>query len=291
MVDEVIEKILKTSLHDTEVNLARKSSIYVDYDRFTVPSSAEATILEIRVTRGKRYGYSSTTDLTKWRQCLRDATKIMQVSKPLDMEPILPSRQKYMACPLNKRLWSMGQDEVYDLFYRMFGTKFRIISANISKANSEDSVANSDGLYKSSKSAAISASIEVKYRGASSFGTKVDKKPFDTAKVLSEAEEFCMKSINPKAIKAMVTDAVLEYFSLSALLGSIMLPAFYADRVQSKESFLLDKMGQKIFSDNLTMFDDGTAGPFSGPCDHEGVMSSAGSVVKRRGFPPSRVVR
>lgn len=280
-LEEVADKILKTSRYDTEVNIVSHDSMSIIYDRFSIPSRVESASLHVRVTKGKKYGYSLTTDLKKWKQSIKDAAKIMRVTKPLDIKPELPLKQNYRTFAPNKEILSIGYEKLSDLFSRMFDIKPKVIGASISKVVDEGIIANSNEVYNKHKFALLSASVEAKYKRASAFGVKIDKKPFDTEIASSEAEKFCLKSVNPKQIKPMVVDVVLDYFALSSLIGSVMLPSFYADRVQKHESFLSDKLGQGVFSPKLTIFDDGIKGLLSGPCDNEGVRMQRKTLIRK----------
>jgi PmbA protein len=270
---QIIEKILKSSEYDTEINITDKTDTSIEYERFPIPSHTESANLEIRITNGKKYGYASTTDLGKWKKCLANAKKIMNVSKPLEIEPKLPQKQKYIEKKPDKKLWSMDSDGIISLFQDMFDIKTKVRNAGITRSKSHRFVANSNGVFNSSESVAMSAAVQADYKRASSFGVKIDRKYFDTKQVSAEAEKFCMMSIKPQKIKTMVTDTIFDYFAISSLIEAILLPAFYADRVQAGTSFLCNKLDQALFSEKLHICDDGTTGLLSVPCDSEGVQS------------------
>ena len=281
---DIVQKIIKKSPFDTEINLLSKRDIEVEYERFPITSYVESANLEIRITKGKRYGYSSTSDPKKWKKCLSDASKIMRISKPLDIEPEISEKQRYVEKKPNKKLWSMTSEKFLSIFKDLSVEKTKIRTANIAKSIANGIVANSNGVFHYSDSVALSAGIQVNYKGASSFGVKIDDKPFDTQKVAEEAEKFCLMSLKPRKVKTMITDAVFDYFALSSLIEAILVPAFFADRMQAGSSFLCEKLGQKLFSDKLNIVDDGTKGLFSVPCDNEGV-STKRKVLIDKGIP------
>jgi PmbA protein len=283
-MSDIIEKIIKRSPFDTEINLSSRKDIEIEYERFPITSHTESANLEIRITKGKRYGYSSTSDLKNWKKCLTDASKIMKISKPLDIEPELAKKQKYREKKPNKKLWSMESEEVISLFKNMSTSKTKIKYSNIAKSISHGVIANSNGVFHSSDSVVISAGVQVSLGGASSFGVKISDKPFDTQKVAEEAERFCLMAMKPKKVKTMITDAIFDYFAISSLIEAVLVPAFFSDRVQSGSSFLCDKIGQKLFSEELNIVDDGTKGLFSVPCDNEGVATQK-KVLIDKGIP------
>jgi len=270
-VEQLAENVLRHSRYDVEVSISNISASKLIHDRFIVPSYSEQQLISIRVTKNKRSGFSICNDLNQWKQCLRNAERLMLASKEYDLKPELPDKQRYPRITYSKALASMSFEKLYNDFISAIKLKTRVTNAMILKTVSNTLFMNSNGIKANDRDSELSFSVETKKGNATSFNIKSSRVPFDLNVAAEEAERYCIKSIKPKPIRSMVTDVLLDYFALSSLINMLLIPAFYANRVQKRESFLTEKLGEQIFSEALTINDNGTNGLMASPFDAEGV--------------------
>jgi PmbA protein len=280
-IQHIAEKIIKASKHSAEVLISDVSKFNIVYDRFIIPSYSNHQTLSIRSTYGKKSGFSSCTDPSKWRNCLKNAEKLMRVSKELDLEPVLPSKQRYPRISYSKKLAQKTFESLYNSFKTSLELKTKVTHASLSKASAESLFMNSNDILASNRDAAMSFSIETKFRNTTSFNAKVSRELFNPLPVAKEAEHYCLLSQKPKPVKPMTVDAVFDYFALSALVNALLVPAFYANRVQKNESFLSGKLGEQLFSEKLKIHDNATKGLIASPFDAEGVRSQDKTIVEK----------
>jgi PmbA protein len=282
-VEELVERVLRAGkrVGEIEVRLGVVKRKRVEFEREEIrsASSSQTSILELRLTLGKKFGYSSTMNLRDWKRCLEDATKMARVGREFDFPLTLPSKQRY---PKIKQ--ERIEVEIDDLI--QFGEaaidgakEFKGIdvqSCSLSKARANEFFANSNGIYASQSAEFISCKVWV--RSASSTGWEMRnsrKLDIDFAEVGRDAAELCLSSMNPKLARTQRVEVLLDYFSLSSLIGLLLIPALCADRVQLGRSLLAGKIGKQISSEELSLVDDGRARDYlmSSRFDAEGVAT------------------
>jgi PmbA protein len=111
----------------------------------------------------------------------------------------------------------------------------------------------------------------------------------DPAWVGKEAARLAVSALKPKRIKTETTKLVVTQFALQELLHYTLINAVKADNVQRNQSPFKDKVGEKVASENVTIYDDGLfpAGLRTWKFDAEGVPNQKTALIERgilRGF-------
>lgn len=98
-------------------------------------------------------------------------------------------------------------------------------------------------------------------------------KAIDPEDIGVRSAELATTSLNPRRVETMETTVVLDPDAVAGLFGGVLVPALYASNVQEKGSFLVDRLGSSVASDDVTITDDGTLkyGPRTYSVDSEGV--------------------
>ncbi len=111
--------------------------------------------------------------------------------------------------------------------------------------------------------------------GASNYFGDLDPKAIGV-----EASEKAVSMLGGKPVPTQVGTVVFDYFVGAQILGALA-QALSAEAWQKKRSFLMDKMGQQVGSDMVTLMDNGRLrrGLASAPFDGEGVPTSATRLV------------
>jgi PmbA protein len=99
-----------------------------------------------------------------------------------------------------------------------------------------------------------------------------------------EAAKLSVSALKTKnLIKNQTTTLILTHFALQGLLGYTLLNAVRADSVQRGQSQFKGKIGEKVVSENLTIYDDGLylGGMRTGLFDDEGVPHQKTQIIDK----------
>jgi len=152
---------------------------------------------------------------------------------------------------------------------------------------SEIAVANSHGVWAYHPSTSVSLSTILQGIDSSGFAAEYasDVSKIDHLEVARRAREKAIKSKNPKAAKPGDWEVILEPAAVDEMLSYFSWLGPNARVYYEEASFLTEKLGQKVFSDKLTILEDAydTRGlPF--PFDFEGHPKRKVPIVERGVF-------
>jgi PmbA protein len=114
------------------------------------------------------------------------------------------------------------------------------------------------------------------------FGCGRSPSDINLGEVADKAAERSTAILGGKKIKSEVVDILMDPVVSTQFLG-IIAESVKADSVQKKKSLFRDKIGEKIFSVDVNIFDDGTLpdGLSSMPFDGEGVIKGRTCVFEK----------
>ena len=173
--------------------------------------------------------------------------------------------------------------------------------SGFSEGEGEVFLANSNGLSKSYKESACSFGVSVvaeKGDQKSSGGEYCSRRFFADLKpveeVAAKAAEDAYSMLDPRMVKTQTAAVIFHPDAARAVLGGI-LAAVHGERILQGASFLIDRMGQRIGSELITIFDDGTRPKSlaSSPFDGEGVPTQRRTIVDKgvlKGFMYNTIV-
>ena len=143
--------------------------------------------------------------------------------------------------------------------------------------------ANSNGVTAADKDTSLSGSLECGLGTAVGTDGTSSHSDIDFVKIGKSAGQMCIDCLNPKPIKTMKTELILDYFAASDLINAALVPAVLSENVQNKRSYLAGKLGRKVFADSVTIHDDGllAKGLNSGRIDSEGSPSQRTEVITK----------
>lgn len=105
----------------------------------------------------------------------------------------------------------------------------------------------------------------------------------DPVWVGKEAARLAVSALKTKRVKTETTKLILTQFALQSLLHFTLVNAVKADNVQRNQSAFKDMIGEKVASENVTIFDDGLfqGGLRTWAFDGEGVPRQKTTLVKK----------
>ncbi|MCD6575941.1 MAG: TldD/PmbA family protein [Nanoarchaeota archaeon] len=248
----------------------------------------EEVSLGVRISKGRKFGYSSTTDLNNWKEAVLSAAKIMKVSKEMEVNIPLttPKKTTKVSGVYSPEVSSITPSKLFAFGEELVGAvhnEFNVPNASVSTAIQETSFANSNGVYLTHKESEFSSSIEVSNSKVNAYDFHTSHNMFNPSKVGRSASNLLKSKIGAKKITHFKGDVLFDYFAVSDLMESVIIPAVLASNVQSKRSRFVGKLGEKIFSDAISIYDNGVLakGLFSSPFDGEGERRQKTTVFEK----------
>lgn len=98
-----------------------------------------------------------------------------------------------------------------------------------------------------------------------------------------EAARLAISALKTKPVETKTTKLILTQFALQELLYYTLINAVKADSVQRNQSAFKDKVGQKVASGNITIYDDGlyTGGLRTSIFDGEGYPRQKTAIIEK----------
>lgn len=295
-MEETVSRIIKRAEKENVDAIAmvhRAEALSIEYENNSLSNTSDGytDLLEIRISKGKKFGYSLSDNLSKWDGCFESALKLMKVSKPLDRNIVLskPSKPEKISGIYSKKVAEMPMADMFkkaeDAVDEVKNVRedLSVLSAKFSKSNSLSVFGNTNGTDFSEKGTMMSTLVECGLGTANGTDGSDSRQDLDFVPVARDAARLCVDSIDPKKVNRMKTELILDYFAAADLLQATLVPSLMSDMVQNNKSYLKGKLGKKVFSDKLSVADNALmpGGLFSGRYDCEGSRTSKTELISK----------
>lgn len=249
--------------------------------------------ITVKVIFGQKAGTASTNSMDEESidAAIRAATQIAGLQKPNPEFPGLPGPSEYgRARSFFDSTLEFGPMDraraVKVITDAAAAGGFRAAGAYTTGAN-ETCIVNSLGLsaYHASTSANLRAVVMSDTGSGYADAVSNDSLDVDAERVASEAVELCAMNRDPEAVVPGEYEVVLQPRAVGDMLGYLIRGGFSAAAVLEGRSFLAGRLGQKMFPEAFSLWDDGLdpAG-FPVPFDLEGVPKKK-VVMVEKGVP------
>lgn len=300
LAQSVVQQAAEASGAEVEVIITDSSETEIRVDRGEVEKLAQASSrgMGVRVIDGGRTGYAYTSDLspesveTTWRTAL----ELAEVATP-DEHRALPDPQPIPQDDLeiwDKDLASVSVADKIALAKRIEQAALdydpRVVMTNwctYQDGLSHVYLANSRGFageYGQTVSVGFLYAIARDEDGgmvnAVGLGATNYFNELDAEAIGREAGYKAVSMLGGKQVETQVGTVILDHFAGAQILA-VLAQALTAESWQKQRSFLLDKMGQSVGSDMVTLMDNGRMkrGLASAPFDGEGVPTRATRLI------------
>lgn len=300
LAQSVVQQAAEASGAEVEVIITDSSETEIRVDRGEVEKLAQASSrgMGVRVIDGGRTGYAYTSDLspesveTTWRTAL----ELAEVATP-DEHRALPDPQPIPQDDLeiwDKDLASVSVADKIALAKRIEQAALdydpRVVMTNwctYQDGLSHVYLANSRGFageYGQTVSVGFLYAIARDEDGgmvnAVGLGATNYFNELDAEAIGREAGYKAVSMLGGKQVETQVGTVILDHFAGAQILAALA-QALTAESWQKQRSFLLDKMGQSVGSDMVTLMDNGRMkrGLASAPFDGEGVPTRATRLI------------
>lgn len=270
--------------------LSKKSSttLQVKSDKIASLKDNETQTLHVRISKGKKFGYSVTPNAENWRETIGNAAKIMRISKPLDEEiPLSPKAPRASMKNVSKKLLNLNDDDLIGQSEELVNSvkskdsNVRVIMANFSNDFNEAEILNSNGVSAYHVDTEFGMEFSAGMKDIVEDEIHRDNDIFDVAPYGKNVGELIIKSMNPGKAPTKKMPVIMDPLAVSDIFGSVLAGAFNGDDVHNHRSYLWDKLDQEIFSKSLTITDDGLKGLNMRPVDVEGTPSQKTTLVQK----------
>ena len=163
------------------------------------------------------------------------------------------------------------------------------IEGGIGSAYISDAIANSNGITGFDRGTIIECSLATLAKEGSSVTpvcfefNAARNYNLDPSWVGKEAAKLAVSALKTKSVDTKSGKVILTQFALQDLLAYTLINAIRADSVQRDQSPFKGKIGEKVASENLTIYDDGlfAGGLRTWAFDGEGVPHQKTTVIEK----------
>jgi PmbA protein len=228
----------------------------------------------VRVSCNKAVGFAYTNiveDQVAIERIVAEALSAARASNPDPDWSGLCQKKPYVNVEqtFDRRIVDLGAEELVNYASAMLDSALAVdkkvfpVEGGIGNAYISNAVANSNGVLGYDKGTVIECSVATLAKD----GSKVTPVCFefnaartcniDPSWVGKEAAKLALSALKTKPVETKNAKLILTQFALQELLGYTLVNAVKADSVQRNQSPFKNKIGQKVASENLTIYDDG----------------------------------
>ena len=295
--EDLIEKILREGerrADEVEVFYARGLSISTGIKKGILGTAeeSESWSMAVRTVRDGKIGSSATSDPDRWKECLDAALASGRLATPQQWGGF-PKPADFMGTPsaADGNLVVAVEDAakmVDDLLSGAAEHPVEVVGGGADLARSYIAVANSNGVFYGMDRTVAAVSLEAIRE--QSTGYEFDASPFladiDARSVGEQAASLAARSLSGCDIETGRYDVVLSPVAAASLIGQVLLPALSGRNVKAGRSFLADKVGEHVFDERLSVYDD----PFA-PGLGSTAFDAEGTPTRRLAFVEQGVLR
>ena len=239
-------------------------------------SNEKNHLFMIRITNGKRYGFSTFN--INWKKSLKQAIKNMKYNSKLKTNVGLPKRGK-KKIKLVSNVKELTNKDLLEFGKKLNDSKFEIPNSSLNIIDSKITYGNEDEI-KSYEKNIMSAGIEIK-NGASiisNFDEDIHK--IDIEKIREGAEELAIKMKKRNKINSGKYDIIFERDAKIELMNTL-LKFFDGNVIYGGIDTIYRNKNKQIFSKNLSLKIDSLE-KMSGsyPFDEEGNVGNKKYLIK-----------
>jgi PmbA protein len=228
----------------------------------------------IRVAANKAVGFAYTNiveDPAAVEDAIERALSAARASKPDPDWKGLPQKKPYT--PLEKtfdsKVAKLESEELVNVAAKMLDAASEVdkrvfpIEGGIGSAYIANAVANSNGILGFDRGTLVECSIATLAKEGNTvtpvcFEFNASRNyDVDPQWVGKEAAKLSISALKTKSVESKSSTLILTQFALQDLFAYTLINAVRADNVQRNQSPFKGKLGERVASENLTIYDDG----------------------------------
>ncbi|MEA3229466.1 MAG: TldD/PmbA family protein [archaeon] len=234
-------------------------------------------------------GFSYTTDLSHVEKTIRQAIANSKNSQLKQKTFPTATKSQPVKGIYDKETAELSSDSVMRISvqlldkFKSIDSKLEVSEAVFDVSLSDYFLVNTNELQGCARLTDCSAFCSTIYKGSNgdAMAESNSVKMLNMDKIVQRASNFAINGLGAKPVSSKIQTVVLDADVLESLFGHTLYPSLNADRVRKGQSVLEDKLGTKIASSCLTVFDDGRLeyGLVSSPFDRDGVSALRTEII------------
>lgn len=218
----------------------------------------ENLMFGIRVLKDNKVGFASTSDTGNIFETARKAVKLAKISQNSLMSFPVKNRFPDVQGIYDDELGEMSSENmVSELGRCMENVGSNVTDAKINVSNSRRYILNSSDVRGSESRTMKTAYFNLSKEGISRYSFDLSTQNFDAGNVASEAKDVLQRSMNRTSINKGSYDIILTPFAQRQIISGLLFPPFDSERVQNGNSMLEGRMEEQVFSEAVSIVDDG----------------------------------
>jgi PmbA protein len=285
---------------ETYVYEGQSTSIGIERGQITKSSRIIDRGFGIRVVVNKAIGFAYTNVLEKQAAVEDTILKSLGAARASNPDKDwhgLPEKKPYASVEstFDQKIQDLNSEDLVNLTSAMLDAAVKVdkrvfpIEGGAGAGSLANAIANSNGISGFDRGTIIECSLATVAKD----GNKVTPVCFEFNAgrnyavnpewIGKEASRLALSALKTKPIETKTTKLILTQFALQELLYYTLINAVKADNVQREQSPFKGKIGQKVASENFTVYDDGlfTGGLRTSTFDAEGVPRQKTLVVEK----------
>jgi PmbA protein len=256
--------------------------------------------LGIRVTLNKAVGFAYT-NIIEGQNAIEDAINgalsAARASKPDPDWKGLPEKRPYAAAEkiFDSKIFEIRPEDLVNIASGMLDAAVSVnkrvfpIEGGAGAGYVSNAIANSNGIVGFDRGTMMECSLAAVAKEGNmvtpvcfEFNAERNAR-VDPAWVGKEAARLAVSALKTKGTETKSTQLILTQFALQDLLYFTLINAVKADNVQRNQSPFKEKVGEKVASENVTIYDDGLfpGGLRTWAFDGEGVPHQKTALIER----------
>jgi len=296
-----VDFALRSGAEEAEAFLSMSSGTSIDIERGQIVRSAKSVDqgVGVRAVYRKAVGFSYTNTLTDKavEEAASRAFRAARASRPDKDWLKFPSQGSFGAPKgtYDKRILDLSSDMLVEMTAEMLGAvggydkRVLAVAGGVAASLFSTAVVNSHGVEASDVGTAVGCSMETIARDGSDvtpacYEVNAERVyDIDPEGVGTEAARQAVSSLKARKIESGVFPVIFTQDAFSSLLYYTLINAVKADYVQRERSALKGKIGEKVASELVTVYDDGLldGGLLTGKFDGEGVPCQKTLVIDK----------
>ncbi|MBI4780240.1 MAG: TldD/PmbA family protein [Oscillatoriophycideae cyanobacterium NC_groundwater_1537_Pr4_S-0.65um_50_18] len=293
MPDSLLETILALAAprtHAAEVYYVSSQATPIDFENNRLKSLQTKALqgVALRVICNGRLGFASSTDLTRLEDLVDAAVQTAEIGSPAEFEfaadfHSLDNDDSDYTPPTTQELVAIGER----LIEQVHGYNADVlVEAGFRVQSGIEKIATHQNVYAERSSRTVSASLSGNLvRGEDflqphSYDVGRDRTP-DFDRILQELLQKYRWAEHNATIRSGSYPVLFTPQAVARTFRSLFSTALSGQAVLQKTSLLADKLGETLFDDRLTLFEDPTQGISACTFDDEGTPTSRKTYIDR----------
>jgi PmbA protein len=256
--------------------------------------------LGIRVVANKAIGFAYTNIVEAAEAVEKPVASALSAARASKPDPDwngLPQKKPYAntAKTFDKKIVALSSEDLVQIAATMLDAAGQVdkrvfpIEGGVGSGYISTAIANSNGITGFDKGTVIECSVATLAKENNTVTpvcfefNAARNYDLDPAWVGKQAAKMAVSALKTKPVETKSGKVILTQFALQELLAYTLINAIRADSVQRDQSPFKGKLGEKVASENLTIYDDGlfVGGLRTGAFDGEGVPHQKTAVIEK----------